>query len=131
MRTGTHESAAVGVSGGPNSQSAIGRSSSRRPDLIDGQDGVAHDVETIDDPRRFGGDDPKNGVVCLGHVQGAIDEVLLDVVELGSQPPGYTGEVPDREHVDEGEVSHVAHRRRPGLVLERAGSHEELQCRPL
>ena len=56
--------------------------------LVDGQDGVAHDVEAVDDPRRLGGDDPEDGVVGLGHVEAAVVEPLSHVVGLGAQPAG-------------------------------------------
>ena len=86
-------------------------------DLVDRQDGVAHDVEAVDDPRRLGGHDPEHRGVGLGHVQTAVLEALFHVVGLAPQPARHRGELPGGEHVDEGVVGHVAHGGRPGLVL--------------
>lgn len=85
--------------------------------LVDTEDGVAHDVEAVDHPRRLRGHDLEHRVVGLGHVQAAVVEAVFHVVGLGAQPAGDLHKVPGREHVDQGVVDHVAVRRRPGLLL--------------
>ncbi len=42
--------------------------------LVDGQDGMAHDVEAVNDAGRLGGDHPKHRGVGLGHVEAPVVE---------------------------------------------------------
>ena len=99
--------------------------------LVDGQDGVAHDVEAVDDPRGLGGDHLEDRVVGPRHVRAAVLEVGLDVVGLAAQPARHRGEVPGGEHVDEGVIGHVADRGRPGLCLKGPARTKSVSSRPM
>ena len=78
--------------------------------LVDRQDGVAHDVKPINDPRCLRGHDGKHCAIGPRHVETAIVKVVFDMVRLAPKPARYLGELPGRKHVDELVIRHITDR---------------------